>query len=45
MDTRLSRRFFFLKKVVKHFSPNIYFSWKDLIEEEEKNKFLINIGK
>ena len=37
--------FFFLKKVVKHFSPNIYFSWKDLIEEEEKNKFLINIGK
>jgi spore coat polysaccharide biosynthesis protein SpsF (cytidylyltransferase family) len=37
--------YFFLKKVVKHFSPNIYFSWKDLIKEEKKNNFLVNIGK
>ena len=33
----------FLKKVVKYFSPNIYFSWKDLIKAEKKNKSLINI--
>ena len=43
MDIRLSRRLFFFKKVVKHFSPKIYFSWKDLIKAEKKNKFLINI--
>tara|TARA_B100000787_G_scaffold119956_1_gene90066 strand:+ start:3501 stop:4214 length:714 start_codon:yes stop_codon:yes gene_type:complete len=35
----------FLKKVVKYFSPNIYFSWKDLINAEQRNKFLINIRK
>lgn len=33
----------FLKKVVKYFSPNIYFSWRDLIKAEKKNKSLINI--
>ena len=37
--------YFFLKKVVKHFSPNIYFSWKDLIKAEKKNKLLFNIRK
>ena len=37
--------YFFLKKVIKHFSSNIYFSWKDLIKKEKKNKFLINIKK
>lgn len=36
---------FFLKKIVKHFSPNIYFSWKDVIKAEKKNKSLINIKK
>ena len=35
----------FLKKVVKYFSPNIYFSWEDLINAEQRNKFLINIRK
>ena len=35
----------FLKRVVKYFSPNIYFSWKDLINAEQRNKFLINITK
>ena len=34
--------YFFFKKVVKYFSPNIYFSWKDLIKAEKNNKFLIN---
>ncbi len=33
----------FLKKVVKYFSPKIYFTWKDLIEAEKYNKCLINI--
>ena len=37
--------YFFLKKVVKYFSSNIYFSWKDLIKAEKKNGFLINIRK
>lgn len=35
----------FLKKVIKFFSPNIYFSWKDLIKAEKKKNFLINIKK
>ena len=38
-----SKDYIFLKKVVNHFSPNIYFSWKDLIEAEKNNKFLVNI--
>ena len=33
----------FLKKVVEHFLPNIYFSWKDLIKAENYNKYLYNI--
>ena len=33
----------FLKKVVKHFSKNIFFSWKDLIKAERYKKSLINI--
>ena len=28
--------FLFLKKVIKYFFPNIYFSWKDLINAEKK---------
>ena len=35
--------FFFLKKVIKYFHHNIYFSWKDLIKAEKKNKTLVNI--
>jgi spore coat polysaccharide biosynthesis protein SpsF (cytidylyltransferase family) len=35
--------YIFLKKVVKYFSPNIYFLWKDLIKAEKYNKSLINI--
>ncbi len=35
--------FLFLKKVVKYFLPNIYFSWRDLIKAEKSNKSLINI--
>ena len=35
--------FIFLKKVIKYFWPKIYFSWKDLINAEKKNKSLINI--
>ena len=35
--------YFFLKKVVKHFSKNIFFSWKDLIKAERYKKSLINI--
>jgi len=35
--------FLFIKKVVKHFLPNIYFSWRDLIKAEKSNKSLINI--
>ena len=37
--------YFFLKKVVKFFSSNIYFSWKDLIKAEKINSKLINIKK
>jgi spore coat polysaccharide biosynthesis protein SpsF (cytidylyltransferase family) len=36
------RDYLFLKKVVSYFLPNIYFSWKDLIKAEKKQKFLIN---
>jgi len=35
--------YFYLKSVIEYFAPNIYFSWKDLIIAEKKNKFLINI--
>ena len=35
--------FLFLKKVVKHFVSNIYFSWKDLIRAEKYDKSLINL--
>lgn len=35
--------FIFIKKVVKFFSSNIYFSWKDLIKAERLNKSLINV--
>lgn len=35
--------FFFIKSVVSYFSPNIYFSWKDLIKAEKNDKSLINI--
>jgi len=37
--------FIFLRKVIKHFSNNIFFSWKDLINAEKTNKELINIKK
>ena len=33
----------FLKKVINYFSPKIYFSWKDVIKAEKKNKDLINL--
>jgi spore coat polysaccharide biosynthesis protein SpsF (cytidylyltransferase family) len=35
--------YFFLKKVLTFFKPNIHFSWKDLIYAEKKNKYLMNI--
>ncbi len=35
--------YFFLKKVIKYFSKNIFFSWRDLIKAEKYNKSLINI--
>ena len=35
--------YLFLKKIVRHFLPNIYFSWIDLIKAEKKDKSLINI--
>ena len=35
--------YFFLKKIVKYFLPNIYFSWIELIKAEKINKYLINI--
>ncbi len=35
--------FLFLKKVANHFTPNIYFSWKDLIRAEKYDKTLINL--
>ena len=37
--------YLFLKKVIKYFSPRIFFSWKELIKAEKNNKFLINIKK
>ena len=37
--------YYFLKKVVNFFSPNIYFFWKDIIKAEKKNRFLLNIKK
>lgn len=35
--------FIFIKKVIKFFTPNIYFSWKDIISSEKENKKLLNI--
>ena len=35
--------YLFLKKVIKFFWPNMYFSWKDIIKAEKKKRFLINI--
>ena len=35
--------YLFLKKVIQHFYPNIYFSWKDIIKAEKYNKNFINI--
>ncbi len=35
--------FLFLKKVVKYFYQNIYFSWRDLIRAEKHDKSLINL--
>ena len=35
--------YLFLKKIIKFFSPNLYFSWKDLIKSEKNNKSLIYI--
>lgn len=37
--------YIFLKKVIEHFSNNIFFSWKELIRAEKINKELINIKK
>jgi spore coat polysaccharide biosynthesis protein SpsF (cytidylyltransferase family) len=37
--------FIFLKKVINYFSPNINFSWKELIKAEKKFPFLINTNK
>ncbi len=34
--------FFYIKKVIKFFYPNIFFSWKDLIKAEKSSKSLIN---
>ena len=35
----------FIKKAVKYFSSNFYFSWKDLIKAEKNKKSLVNIKK
>lgn len=35
--------YIFIKKIVKFFSPNIYFSWKDIIASEKTNTKLINL--
>ena len=35
--------YIFIKRVFKYFSPNIFFSWKDLIEAERYSEGLINI--
>ena len=45
MDIRFYERLLFLKKVLKHFSKNNFFSWKDLINAEKVNKELINLKK
>ena len=37
--------FKFLKRVVKFFSPDIYFSWEDVIKAEKKDKNLIYVTK
>ncbi len=37
--------YLYLQKVIKFFSPNIFFSWKDLINAEKQYKFLKNIKK
>jgi spore coat polysaccharide biosynthesis protein SpsF (cytidylyltransferase family) len=37
------RDYIFLKRVIKYFSNNIFFSWKELINAEKANKDLINI--
>ena len=34
--------YFFLKKVIKYFKPNIYFKWQELIEAEKNYKYLLN---
>ena len=38
-----SKDYLFLKKIIKFFTPNIHFSWIDLIRAEKINKCLINI--
>jgi spore coat polysaccharide biosynthesis protein SpsF (cytidylyltransferase family) len=35
--------YLFFIKVVKYFFPNIFFSWKDIIKAEKKNRSLINV--
>ena len=45
MDIRFYERLFIFKKVLKHFSKNNFFSWKDLINAEKVNKELINLKK
>ena len=35
--------YIFLKRVIKYFSPKIYFTWMDLIKAEKTNKSLVNI--
>ena len=35
--------YIFLKRVIKFFSPNIFFSWGDLIKSERYNKSLMNL--
>lgn len=37
--------YLYIKKVVQYFSPNIYFSWKELIKAEKLEKSLVNIKK
>lgn len=37
--------FYFLKKVIKFFKPNIFFTWQDIIKAEKNNNFLLNIKK
>ncbi len=40
-----NKDYIFLKKVIKFFKSNIYFSWQDLLKAEKNNKFLSNIKK